>query len=308
MTSAHAADPCRIQLVPERAGTSWRLAVRASEQQLAEADASDSDCKEIRVEVTGRKARVIMLTGDGREAERPVERPSDLGPTIGALVITVQQQAAPEPSPEVAAKPEPEKPREPVVRVEPVATDSAPRSHLMLALSGVGRVAAPGAWASPGFGGGLAFAHGGWELGAGAEWMPTTYALSGTLPAGFKASSLSLAASGGVRRGRGSVAWLAGLSLGAAFMSVQANNDDVMMVDNTDDTASDVETAKPIETRVGAYAGFAFPARSRLRLRPELRFGAVPVRFRDPRPANTVLPQLPNFSLGLGLGLEGDVL
>jgi hypothetical protein len=100
--------------LPSRAATScdlevtgpdtpaWREAVGSLDLRASD----DSDCGTIRLTLGAEASRLTFVTKDGRIAERELREPSELAPTLEALLVT-GEAARPEPAPE----PEPDRPR-----------------------------------------------------------------------------------------------------------------------------------------------------------------------------------------------------
>jgi hypothetical protein len=276
--------------------------VERARRALAEAPEADGDCRSVQVWVEDESARVELTTRDGRHAVRPLTRPNDLLPTVSALMVTVQSEAEPRPAAAEPSRPDSEQ------KVSAATSTSA--SHLIVTALGGARLAAPGAWFSPTLSAGVALVSGGWEAGLTGAWVPAAVPLAAAAPAGFRSSAWSLALSGGLRAGSGSVVWLAGAHLGVALVHEQVSTDDVMMEGEVTDEQVDTNTVSvnPIEVRLGVHAGFAFPRHARLRLRPQLSLGGAPMRLADRLASDSPLPALPSWSGELALGVEGDVL
>jgi hypothetical protein len=122
----HAAGHCDLEVTGADT-PAWRDAIGA-----LDLDATDAtDCAVIRLTVGGDISRLTFETNDGRVAERELRHPSELTPTLDALLVT-GLPAAPEPEPEPEPKPEPEPELEPEPRPAPSPRPVAPRrGHLI---------------------------------------------------------------------------------------------------------------------------------------------------------------------------------
>src|SRR5262245_38480499 len=99
------ADGCRIEAVGA-ASAEWS----AAREQPAQRGLTERDCVRIEIVVGDAQARVLFVAPDGRIAERVIEEPAELMPTIDAL--RVQGPSAPAPAPAPAPEQETATPRQ----------------------------------------------------------------------------------------------------------------------------------------------------------------------------------------------------
>jgi hypothetical protein len=90
----HAALPCALS-VTGPATPAWLDAVDSLDLRAAE----NSDCAAIRLTLGKDASHLVFETNDGRSAERDLHDPSELAPTLSALLVT-GVPASPEPEPE----------------------------------------------------------------------------------------------------------------------------------------------------------------------------------------------------------------
>jgi hypothetical protein len=93
---SHAAERCRLEVTGAEA-PGWRDAVDSLDASAAEA----SDCAVIGLSVANDIAHLRFETKDGRVAKRELRHPSELAPTLDALLVT-GLPAQPEPEPGLA--------------------------------------------------------------------------------------------------------------------------------------------------------------------------------------------------------------
>lgn len=137
----HGAERCNLE-VTGKAAPAWRDAIRSLDVGASDA----SDCAVIRLTVGGDIAHLTFETNDGRVAARELRHPSELAPTLDALLVTglpPKPEPAPEPTPEPtlepASKPRPAPSaplvprRGPAVVAENDRTPRAPRADALTA-------------------------------------------------------------------------------------------------------------------------------------------------------------------------------
>ncbi len=78
-----AAERCVVEVTGAR-NPDWDRAVASLELDRGDAD----DCRAIRLELGSDTSRLTFLTKDGRSAERELVEPSELAPTVDALLVT----------------------------------------------------------------------------------------------------------------------------------------------------------------------------------------------------------------------------
>jgi hypothetical protein len=79
----HAAGRCHLE-VTGTSNPAWRDAIGSVDARSTDA----GDCALIRLSVAGETARLTFETNDGRVAERELRHPSELTPTLDALLVT----------------------------------------------------------------------------------------------------------------------------------------------------------------------------------------------------------------------------
>ena len=269
---------CTVQLTPADASPTWVSAVHDVQTRLR---LGAGDCARIEVKVHGEGALVVFTTRDGRFAGRDVASLTQLGATVDALVVTWEIPSTPPPSPtndRIAAPPS----------TQPV--------HVLVALLGGGRLAAPSAFISPSVDvhAGITFAS--WELALVAHGEPTLAWLDGATPQGFSRWRYAIGASFARRQPLARAAVLL-LGVGASMSVIGQDEIEPTMA---------VDSRTFVEPSAGAFVGVVFPQQSRLRVRSELGadFTLARVYVDSDQQTN---PPLPWFSAGLSIGLEGDL-
>jgi hypothetical protein len=97
-----AAGTCALEVTgPDT--PAWREAVGSLDLRAAD----DSDCATIRLALGDETSRLTFVTNDGRTAERNLREPSELAPTLEALLVTGTPSPSPQPEPEPEPEPEP---------------------------------------------------------------------------------------------------------------------------------------------------------------------------------------------------------
>ncbi len=233
----------------------WLRASRAVEALAT----GPSDCARIEIELerSTDAARLIFVTRDGRRAERRLDHPGQLVPTVAALGVRgVNESSTPvlEDRPARAANAAPPVDSPPS---EPAAAPGEERA--LFALLGGTRVGA-GSLLSPVLGGAAALAIQRWELG---------------IHLAIEAQYLDLQ-----ERDEPSSAVSVGVTVGRR----QPILDDVELLFGTrsmvaavsDESQEDTGAPDRAEIRLGAYLGGVWPRRGSLRFRADLALDVVP--------------------------------
>jgi hypothetical protein len=314
---AAGAAPC----VVEAAGAlpaGWHEAVRS----LGPAAAGEDDCSSVRVRGEGGGARITLITRDGRRAERRVETPAELAPTLAALRVTFAEDAqgaasdAPAASegsdaPAAGGEKPPAEPSPPPPVVAARTTDhpaadrgaaTAPsgreedgdRNATLFAFM-VGTRGGADSLFSPVVAGSVSLLRSRWELGVigGIDFRYTD--VESTNPSERGGGTVSAGIFVGRREPAGNVELLGGarLSVAAIFYDEDVSGPARPVTP----VEEEPRHGGPAEGRLGAYLGMAFPRRSAVRLRGDLVGDAVVG-------SSPLLPLTPGWAMSGLLGLE----
>lgn len=323
----------------------WAEAAREAEARLAEGAGRDCGAVDVLLRAAG-GAVVRFVTRDGRVAERMVQRPEELGPVVEALAFVGGAPSiasasssgagrAGEPggagsasasasapvgatsaastssaAPSVASAPPataaPSTPEPPLAMGEGSPSPSGPEAPSVLAVARAGgHVASRGRnanvrYVASSIDGGARFVAGPWEVGAAVAWSPGALYLARNAPAGLSLSSLLFGVQVGRRVPvrRGVVRFGGAVGVAQLHAEAEAPVGDVGAPPRLD----------VVRTRVGAYAGLVARRDRRVRVTLDLDAAVLLDGLGKAAVAEPRLPALPGFSLGLSLGLEGQVL
>jgi len=243
----------------------WTLAVR----ELERSGWVPADCAAITIEASGKGARLVFQTRDGRRAERRLDHPDELAPALRALGVGPTgdgSSSLPSPQPPSApAAVAPAAVAPAAFRVQAAASPTpepppGQEARAVFALLGGAR-GGVGNLVSPALGGSAALELGHWELGVNLVLELQYFDLDGGEPP-------SSAASVGVTVGRREPVGNFDVLFGARAM-IAALNDESKVDDGQLGYA---------EVRLGTYLGGAWPRTRSLRLRADLAVDVVPHR------------------------------
>jgi hypothetical protein len=289
---------CTARLVPDDAGPAWGDALREARARLARLG-PHHDCRAVEIVVgLDGGATLSFLTTDGRGTARALETPSDLMPTLEALLVTLppgEPAAAASVFPSASASPD----RPPSAPPAPAAPDVDRRASTLNILASAvtgGRVAwGPVTYTTPSFAFRPSVALGRWEIGVFAEHSPVYHAVKAATPEGFSLSSFGTGMFLG-RRERVSAFNLGyGMTLGVSGMSEEATSTPGST------TSRAVDAAQP---RVGGYGKGSYPATWPVRLAVEADLDTALGRLRSATTKERDLPGLPRVAFALSLGVE----
>ncbi len=267
-------------------------------------DAAENDCRDVVVDVDEHGADVTFTTRDERTATRRISRPSDLGPLIEALLVTVPEAPS---RPTVAAAAADETASEPAgdwsaldtppteaTPAERPATNRADRGGLVVALGAGMTVGAGDAGALGQLE--LGYVTRGWELGVVGRLEPAHEAPKTTAHASLTAIGASVLAAH--RAALGSSTLIFGGTLGVFDISEEARRDATPTGDQRhEDDLADV--------RVGAMLGWLAPRIGPIRLRGQVD---AQLGLLEETPKYADLPSNPRFTLAFTLGAETNLL
>jgi hypothetical protein len=293
------AAPLRCPVRITGGGESWLHAASDLQHQL-ESMAGASQCSAIEVDVD-QTGRLTLITSDGRRAERALAQPFELGPTVQALLVVLDANAAGDASPSGA----PRQTEAPATRVATAETPSVgiddrspppariPSSVVLGASLGV-RYGSGIASPTIGALGALRLRH--WELGVMSNWEMAYKSVTVEGPS-WSGAGLGAGIAVGRREPLGSnLDVLVGATVAAAVLHQETH------------PARHVELeATNAEGRVGAFIGMAAPARASLRVRAQLQADAAAIGPTE-RAIAADVPALPAWALGIQVGVEGDAL
>jgi hypothetical protein len=294
LAASFAASPCRADECKVEVEGAMTLPWRDALEALAPVATGHGDCARIRLALANDAARLTFVTTDGRSAERELQHPSELGPTVEALLVAgVRKEATDEPAPSstiVATPPtvptSESAPLQSSERLEDKVDDAASRSggsarastgaHFGLGLGF--RTEAEGL-SRPVLAGSGVLAAGGLELGIWGAYEFKYFALGGAdepgLPEQGSTADQSPSDPAASEPDRKSSAVVAGISVGhrVALRYTSLIGSGRLGVAALQHPEADRRQA---EFRVGAGLGATFPPRARLRLRADLTADVVP--------------------------------
>lgn len=292
---ASASPGCALQVIPDRPSPAWEEAIDHARGALA---SQPGDCGKIVVEVTDDFATLAFTTTDGRRAVRVLHDPSELSPTLEALVVTLPPPPAATNAPASPAS-QPIRPHE-AGAVSPAA---ATQLHALLSGQVGARFAGPGPLLGPtlALGAGLGLPH--WEVGLMAQWTPVYGVLTDdpTRPARLAGISAGLAVGRRTRLGK-AVTLVTGLSLSGA-----AQHEGWQTQDATTGKTLHQDSDRG-QALVGAYAAAVFPPTARMRFRSSLSADVDATHIGENGPPASGVPPLPWWGLTLVVGVESEVL
>lgn len=274
------AEPCRIEaaasLTPD-----WHDAAR----RVHERGLTHEACDRVQLEGLEVGVRLTFVTHDGRYAERLLTAPSELRPTIDALLVTGDAQLA---TSEGAAS----VPATSAAKRAPPPAAAAAGPALAVHLQGGVRAGAE-SLASPLVTGGASFLLKAWELGVLGAYEFHYARLGGDTSTDRGARALALGVNAGRREPLGAVTLLAGGRVCVVALEYR-----------------DVQNDSHAEGRAGAYVGVTGPRREPWRLRADLAADFVAAgAFRNAGPAGVPPPSItPAWAFTLLIGVDMNAL
>jgi hypothetical protein len=270
------AGTCRVELVPADATRAWVAAASALRESLRDGGPADRDCSRVVIHAVPERPSVEVTTLDGRRGVRRLADARDIEPTVAALIVTVLADASAGGVSRADA----------AIERAPEAPDGGTaaggwRPHIV---GGAGaRVSLPSAPA-PVVELTLGLAHPRWEVGVSGAWAPTnaTAALASTTEVALAAARRQEVAS--------SVDLVYGARAGVILL-VEGNSGG--------GGSSSMGGVAPAAT---GFLGAVFPARSPVRLRPQLWFQWAPTYRIGANNASSSFA-----SVGLSLGAESSL-
>ncbi|MBS2014816.1 MAG: hypothetical protein JST00_18145 [Deltaproteobacteria bacterium] len=291
---------CPLELVPETAPPAWVAAARTASDQLAAANAPDCASVEVAVRPSG-GALLTFMTTDGRRAVRALMSPSEIGPALDALLVTLPDPPAskpPSPAPAEPPPPAPEpQPSQAATASGAPATSAPPEAHVILGVGVGARFGFGGAFVTPAITLRPSGTFGHWELGGVVEFDPAYSYLPGGVPAGFKLWSFIAGLRVGRRDPIGPLAL--GYGLGVSTASIREEADDV------DGTEKAVDFGQP---RVAAYSHLVWPKQGPVRATFDLEVDLAISNFKRKASVRNDLPGLPRWGIVVALGAETSLL
>ena len=282
---------CAVDVVAAQTlSPSWMDAVAALRVDLAKLARAECVVGTLTVDPTPSGARVVLHTVDGREAAREVARPSALEAMSYGLVVTpvsspVATSTAPPPATTTAAA----RPPTPAVERQP-----STRFGLDVSLDGGVRIAFPTSIAMPDFAFRADVRANDWIVTATVRVAPTAAQLNAFV-AGYAYNETSLALGVGRR-----------FRIASTSLDLTAQAALVLMSEDGD--APVEEGGAPSELRVGACVRWLLFAKSRIRPNITLEGEIAPTALATPLRVGADLPPLPTWTLGLRVGITGELL
>lgn len=269
--------------------SAWMDAVAALRIDLAKLARAECVIGTLTVDPTPNGVRVVLHTVDGREAARDVARPSALEAMSYGLVVTpvslpVTTSTTPPPATTAAARPQ-------TLAVE---RPSSTMFGLDVSLDAGARVAFPTSIVMPDF----AFR---------ADVRANDWIVTGTVRVAPTAAQLS-ALVGGYAYNETSLALGLGRRFHIASTSLDVTAQAALVLMSEDGDAPVEEGGAPSELRVGACVRWLLFAKSRLRPNITLDGEIAPTALVSPLRVGADLPPLPTWTLGLHIGLTGELL
>lgn len=290
---------CPLELVPETAPPAWVAAARTASDQLAAANAPDCASVEVAVRPSG-GALLTFLTTDGRRAVRALMSPSEIGPALDALLVTLPDAPKPQPpSPNEATAPVGTPAPPPAATPEQAEPPTPPpvEAHVILGVGVGARFGFGGAYVTPAITLRPSGTFGRWELGGVVEFDPAYSYLPGGVPAGFKLWSFVAGLRVGRRDPVGPLA--IGYGLGVSTASIREEADDV------DGTEKAVDFGQP---RVAAYGHLVWPRQGPVRATFDVDVDLALSNFKRKASIRNDLPALPRWGIVVALGAETSLL
>lgn len=273
---------------PEAEG--WKAAASELEAELA-AQRISSTCRLITLFASHGRAQLVFSTQEGRSAERVLDEPIELVPTIQALSVALLP-AKPEPKSEPATiqtTPAAQAPPPAAKSAPSLSNEAGPNPYALFPLFGVsvGFRTGAGRLISPTAGGSLAIAIAPWELGMFARIEAHYVDPTGQTANRPDASGVALGLNFGPRMSAGRLVIRAGGSL--------------MLAALREDGGDEFGRA---EVRLGVYLGIVYPSQSKLRFRLELAPELVPYNMNRSQQNDAGEWSLPWWAVGLAAGAE----
>ncbi len=289
---ASAADACPLRVDPATPPLRWSGAVQAASTRLRALDAPH-DCGAVSLTIgDDGHASLRFRTLDGREALRRLENPSDLEPSLDALLVTRPVPSSP------LAGPDKEKS---VALAAPRSENSSVSvpNHVVVAGAIGARVAAgPGAYIAPTFTARADSLVGPWDLGVFVDVAPSYHPFD-TAPDGFTLTSYSLGLLFGRREPVGGITLAYAALLAMHGIEESANSNPQLISSRSIDA---------LQPRVGVLAQAIVPVRDALAVVVGLEADAAVARFRDIGTAERELPNFTRYGFSVTVGVEASLL
>ncbi len=287
-----AADACPLRVDPATPPLRWSGAVQGASTRLRALEAPH-DCGAVSLTIGGDGHGTLRFrTLDGRDALRRLENPSDLEPSLDALLVTRPVPSAPLAGPDkeksvALAAPRSDKP-----------SVSVP-NHVVVAGAIGARVAAgPGAYIAPTFTARADSLVGPWDLGVFVDVAPSYHPFD-TAPDGFTLTSYSLGLLFGRREPVGGITLAYAALLAMHRIEESANSNPQLISSRSIDA---------IQPRVGVLAQAIVPVREALAVVVGLQADAAVAKFRDPGTAERELPNFTRYGFSVTVGVEASLL
>jgi hypothetical protein len=278
--------PCAVRVLPKSADAAWLVAARDLDRHLR-AKADGAGCAAIDIVVDRGQAELVLVASDGRRVVREIGDPSEVGPTVQALQVSLLPLLPPPAGP----------PSEPTsmenqdeVRASPLPE---PRSFGPAGIVG-GSVGAR-------TGGGLitptitAFGalHGGhWEFGVFAQWELAYQRLRGVDEPEWSSTALGVGLLLGHREAISSSMTLVG---GATILGAMTHEETHHVHPQQESTRA--------AGRLGAYIGLVWPKSSYIRMRSQLGGEISPISG-SATDTTANLPAFPFWAATFSIGIE----
>ena len=274
----------------------WREAAQRLREQLASLEPTECISLALEISPDASAAKVVAVRPDGLRAERRVPRPSSLGAIVLGLVASLPTPSEADAATFDASEPPPVREAADTPRVDaatlpaPLATTSPPPPVLLdVGLAGGARFGAPTLLLMVDTELRIDVLVRKWLLMAAFRYAPTGLSLG---PIDIAYEEFSLALGLGRRAMLGRVALDVALSPTLSFTTMD----------------NDAVSGAGTQFRLGASARWLIPFTSSLGLSLTLDGEIAPSHLTKPLRVDPALPPLPSWTLGLRLGVVGQLL
>jgi hypothetical protein len=282
--AAPTAKSCELRVVSSHADAAWDQAVSEARSVLS---SRAGDCELAGLQIDEGAAVLTYATVDGRQARRTVSAPSELLPTLEALLVPLPALEAPAPSVQRSAAEN--------ERADAIPPPPAPNLFLSALLGA--RMLVPDGFASLNLTFGATLAIEKWELGVTAQWDPKYYHTDDDDRPNAQLRSISAGVAVGRRARLRSAVLAGGATVSASILHEEWS------------ATSGVPTERENErgqALAGLYASWIYPAKVTTHCRATV-FGDVDATHLGGSRTVPGDPYLPWWSLTFAVGVESEV-
>jgi hypothetical protein len=289
-SSAVAGTTCSMRIVADGVDAAWATAARDLARHLR-SDREGNACGSIHLRVAGDSVDLVLVTQDGRRAVRELAEPTELAPTVEAMLINLDSDSAETRHELVSSDRAVVEPGPPDQRPAPQLETPAKQATSVVIGGSLG-VRVGGNLATPVVGAFGSLVSDPWEIGVAGQWEAAYQSLGADSPRPWSAAAIAAGVALGRRQHLSSALDLrAGVTLAGALLHQETHHQ------------KPEQWLTRADARLGGYAGLLWPRRGVIRFRTELAFDVIPPTGQSQSAAPDVAA-LPTWAASLTIGAE----